>query len=456
VNFSGNPMNKTVIFSKCNKLPWLGKFNVALLLLLAAVNINAPLAPRSAWADDFHYNDVIIGDRPGGMGGAYTAISDDASGLFYNPAGIVLVEGGKISASVTTFRSENKIYQGELGSFDYPLSSTTLQPNFFGIVNHTPFGAIGFSYVIRDSLYQYSNNSFLLPNSDIFTLNLIDDVNTYNIGPTIAFDVSKDFKVGITMYYFYKTERYSYNTVKSTPVNPNNAVVSQWDNDYYKDEENGTRPVLGFLYAPEGETYSLGLVLSKTFIFNANQYDQITCSLTVATPSDYCYSNLNPGHQPLLTTPVTRSNILPDYPLEVRFGAAYFPNKDFLVAADLDYFDAASPDNIVYTWIRKPVINAAIGIEYFLNPGLALRAGLFTDRTNVSAEAIANINGWPADRVDRYGATMSTTWFSKFSSITIGANYAIGSGDSNLLWYGSVLPLKTSVLTIFLGTAYSY
>ena len=40
-----------------------------------------------AAADEDHYNNIIIGDRPAGMGGAYTAISDDPSGLYYNPAG---------------------------------------------------------------------------------------------------------------------------------------------------------------------------------------------------------------------------------------------------------------------------------------------------------------------------------------------------------------------------------
>jgi len=57
------------------------------------VNFTTAILFVSAWvfADEFHYNNLLIGDRASGMGGAYTAISDDASGMYYNPAGIVYV-----------------------------------------------------------------------------------------------------------------------------------------------------------------------------------------------------------------------------------------------------------------------------------------------------------------------------------------------------------------------------
>lgn len=42
----------------------------------------------SVQADVFHYSNLLIGDRAIGFGGAYTAIADDASGVYYNPAGL--------------------------------------------------------------------------------------------------------------------------------------------------------------------------------------------------------------------------------------------------------------------------------------------------------------------------------------------------------------------------------
>ena len=36
----------------------------------------------TAWAGQYHYHDILIGDRAAGLGGAYTAISDDPSGMY--------------------------------------------------------------------------------------------------------------------------------------------------------------------------------------------------------------------------------------------------------------------------------------------------------------------------------------------------------------------------------------
>jgi long-chain fatty acid transport protein len=340
-----------------------------------------------ATADDYHYSDVIIGERPAGMGGAYVAVSDDTAGLYYNPAGITLAQSNSVSASVNTWRQERKTYVGGNGSSDYGVDSTTLQPNFFGIIQHTPFGAIGFSYVVRDSLNQHQDLTWVFPDTTSATENLIDQVNTYNIGPSMAFKVANNIRVGITLYYFYKNETYIDNYAYTVFGN-NNQLQTQWENNYTKDEESGTRPILGILYAPEDGKYSVGLSLSKTFVFSANQYSQYTCRHPVASgANDPCYTQNDPIH-PTVGPTIAHANVLPDYPTEVRLGWAYFPNKDFLLSADLDYFDSASPDTMVYDWNRQPIINAAVGVEYYLNSGFAVRAGLYTDRSNIDAQGL--------------------------------------------------------------------
>jgi long-subunit fatty acid transport protein len=62
-----------------------------------------------AIADDFHYNNVLIGNRAAGLAGAYTAISDDATGLFYNPAGIVFSDTLQLSASANAVHTSTGI-----------------------------------------------------------------------------------------------------------------------------------------------------------------------------------------------------------------------------------------------------------------------------------------------------------------------------------------------------------
>ena len=65
------------------------------LVLVAALAIAAP-----ASADDAQYTPFPIGARAVGLGGAFTALSDDPSGMHYNPAG--LVDSARTSLQVST------------------------------------------------------------------------------------------------------------------------------------------------------------------------------------------------------------------------------------------------------------------------------------------------------------------------------------------------------------------
>src|SRR5215470_19572217 len=57
----------------------------------------------AARADDGNYRPYLIGGRAGGMGGAFTALSDDPSGPYYNPAGIANVTRSQMSLSGSLF-----------------------------------------------------------------------------------------------------------------------------------------------------------------------------------------------------------------------------------------------------------------------------------------------------------------------------------------------------------------
>src|SRR4051812_22116956 len=65
---------------------------------------------NQAVADDFHYRSVLVGERGASLGGAFLAISDDPSGVFYNPAGIVFGFENYISGSANTYTSSKTVY----------------------------------------------------------------------------------------------------------------------------------------------------------------------------------------------------------------------------------------------------------------------------------------------------------------------------------------------------------
>ncbi|MEO0815174.1 MAG: UPF0164 family protein, partial [Myxococcota bacterium] len=70
-------------------------------LLLCAAFTASP-----AHADDTHYQDFVVGGRAVGLGGAFTALADDPSGVFYNPAGIADVEETNLQVSASLYGFE--------------------------------------------------------------------------------------------------------------------------------------------------------------------------------------------------------------------------------------------------------------------------------------------------------------------------------------------------------------
>lgn len=74
------------------------------------------------------FEDLSVGARAMGMGGAFTGISDDASGLFYNPAGIVQLKRPEIIGTASyLFPGSADSFYGYLG-FVYPI----LKAGYFG------------------------------------------------------------------------------------------------------------------------------------------------------------------------------------------------------------------------------------------------------------------------------------------------------------------------------------
>jgi hypothetical protein len=77
------------------------------------------LAPRS-YAQELNYNTYLIGTRAAGMGGAFTAIADDPSAAFHNPAGLGLLLRSSTSANLSVIAIEGWVMEGGYGSITGP------------------------------------------------------------------------------------------------------------------------------------------------------------------------------------------------------------------------------------------------------------------------------------------------------------------------------------------------
>jgi hypothetical protein len=118
-----------------------------------------------------------------------------------------------------------------------------------------------------------------------------------------------------------------------------------------------------------------------------------------------------------------------------------------MVTGDLKYYNKI--DEKVY------VLNAALGTEYYPSEHFAIRAGLYSDMSNaqtVKSDAVHEV-----DHFDIYGATLSGTWFSGRTSLSLGIGYGFGSGDAQVFSDSlRVYDVDYSNLNVHISTSFSY
>ena len=393
-----------------------------------------------AVADEFHYNNLLIGDRASGMGGAYTAISDDATGMYYNPAGIVYVGDRNFSASVNAFYSQTKKYNNVIGGRPFERKSSALLANYFGIVKPLGKFMIGFSYAVPDAVSEDQNQTFNLTTpASRSTINLNNRDTTFNFGPSLAAEINNDLAVGMTLYAHRRDAELTINQFAERAN-----ATSQWSNYYFRLKETGVRPVLGLAWAP-ADKLSLGLSLSKTLVLSSDANSQTTCwdnDVVVGCPVSAPTTSIQ-------APSLIASNYKREYPVRLAVGAAYFADRNFLLSGDLTYHTAVKDP--VYGE-KVAIMNAAVGTEYYFLKNWAVRAGLFTNLANTPdiQAGVTNIE----EQINLYGASLSISNFSGSTSVTLGGSVNHGKGKSQILGDKSVQDASTLGWLIFLSSSY--
>ena len=396
-------------------------------------------------ADEFHYNNILIGDRASGMGGAYTAISDDASGMFYNPAGIIYVTDRNFSASVNAYTAQTKTYDNVIGGQPFVRKSSALLANYFGIVKPIGNYKFGFSYAVPDSVGEDLNQTIRNVPATIqydYTINLSNRDNTYNWGPSLAMAINSDLALGLTLYVHQREVLIIQNQFVARQDS-----TYQWSNSYFKLSESGLKPIVGITWSPV-EKLSLGATLSTIFLFNSNSTFQYTCADTLSTTN--C-SNISPiKTTPFQTLAFASSTVTRKYPLRVAVGAAYFANSNLLLSSDFTFHTAVADP--VYG-DKVATLDAAFGTEYYLSKKWAVRGGLFTNVANTPpiVAGVTNIE----EHINLYGGSLSFTHFSGDSSVTIGGNISYGKGQAQIgTSIDEVQSASTFGWTMFLSSSY--
>ncbi len=150
---------------------------IATVLVFSAVDVKAQQVSKVG-TTAAEFLKIGVGSRATGMGGAYVAVSDDASALYWNPAGIAKIENNEI---LTT-------HNRWIGDLNF---------NFIGAVfNFDKIGHVGFSLTmlsVPEMLVR--TEDFQEGTGETF------DAADYAVGVSYAGNVGERFSIGGTVKY---------------------------------------------------------------------------------------------------------------------------------------------------------------------------------------------------------------------------------------------------------------
>ncbi len=420
------------------------------------------LVAVSARADEYHYQTFLIGERALGMGGAATGVADEASAVFYNPAGIALMGGdavgGNLSINAFDRRRIEDGYGSPAGTADLSATYRPGVPLFASAVKR--IGPRGADRVRRHAFALSTVNPMqrrLRYEVEVFnpdtrvreSLTIDTERRATWYGPTLALRLSEAFAVGLSVFWVRQRVRHREDatSVTALTLDPSRGT---YENDTAFVRESlaklDTHHLvfrLGGVWAPGGR-WRVGLLFQPPGIEikdSARIMERRILADTLASPA---YATLAFGDQRGL------SGAAP-IPWELRVGASYAPSEALLFGADLSVvggvgsraqplrrFGDPEPDPetgfvpepgdyVVRDLWRRPVVNVSVGMEAVLGGVVPLRLGFFTDRS-----AAPTIEGptdvyQPVD-IDRYGATASVGFRSGDYDLSLGAAVLYGRG----------------------------
>lgn len=434
---------------------------------------------KSAFSDQFHYQNIIIGDRALGMGGAYSAVADDSSGVYYNPAGLGFALSNDVSGSANAFYSKKVTYKNILPGLDYNENSSGSVPSFFGGLQKLDKIAKGLVFAFG----VYSTDSDLVDQDD-----KISDASKglrfhrtaqvrggdFNVAAGLGYRLSNSVSVGAALTYATfdsLTQDYQFSAQPTGTVTKDSAdssckkLLTQYQTTvptvanikcYSVLTQNirtslsgkAIKPTLGVQVALMSKL-SIGLSLSATKWVSQGLTQNVDARRDTSIyaidgqpdannsfPSDVLKESPNATSSTSSTPANINSRISQaktDKPLgsaaqySGRAGMAYFASPRLLLTADAIYYGAVK-DAEVLDQNFQSVLNFAAGAEWYATPSFPIRFGVFTNNDNREEPSLADKRY--GDHIDYVGISTFVAWVQPNSQVGVGAVLQNGKGKA--------------------------
>jgi long-subunit fatty acid transport protein len=435
-----------------------------LVAVLLAVLPCSAFLPSTARADPFHAQTLPLGQRAIGMGGAFTAVADDPSATFYNPAGLVLTNDSSLSASLTLTAFDRVTveagYRTRDGNSSLDHNTGASLPVFVSAIK--TLGARGddgrrrhalalssFTRNARRSSFDVEARGPASAPGSLETLSINAADRTVWYGLSYAYRVSSKLSLGLSNFISilrssYVEERISAELGDVRPEGMYSSSASSWTTSRVRSTVKSLVWRLGALYAFD-DRLQLGLMFQPPSLHLRGEASVRTRLLQTDLTT-------MPGVSSILNVSESKLTSHDPTPWEVRLGGRYELYDWLTIALDGSLYGPTgtksdpvvaigprSPDPetgavaepgafISERWYRSFNGNVSLGASASLPQTVTIRAGVYTDLSSAPRVPKYSATYTPPD-VHRVGGALSVGLRNEGFDLAIGAIGVFGVGN---------------------------
>ncbi|MBF0433206.1 MAG: hypothetical protein HQK83_18140 [Fibrobacteria bacterium] len=385
-----------------------------------------------------YYNSVqhIVGERAAGMGGAYSALGDNSTALWYNPAGLAGIKNPSLNISLNSYSYLTTEIKGYMEMMNWMGDTHEID------LKESDFSIVGTSLIYGKRLGKNTGLAFGLfaPFQENIVASISDSVTSpIYVDPDNGSQSQYDYmlKKSITKsskYYLGMAgigHDIGFMHIGFSIGFGNYSEVITGGDFVYREHVITKAKVVKFSYAENSKSiYTAMAKVGGRFFIGDNQ----VIGLQVKTPD----VSISGSKQQNLSEEESSVVVEEDleaftflFPSQLALGYGYMLPGMLGIDIDLLWSSTSS-------FHAVSALNFRGGIEYFLNKKITLRAGGFTD---FSQSEIIRENGFNESSIDYYGGTFSLSFAKDFSIVkdnvtqekhlwsTFGLSYRMGRGD---------------------------
>lgn len=320
-----------------------------------------------------------LGSRALGMGGAFVALSNDATAIYWNPAGLA----DQKSSVLAYFTGVMPIGSYKTTGVDASTASNIYPTG--GLLANYRMDKLALAlgvYVPAGLGAEWDLTEFGVPAAA--NLELLSQIGVVSISPAVAYQVNDQFSVGLALNISY--------------------AMFDMKQQVIQDLNQDGIPEM-FQFEEESTGMGFGATLGLKYKFN----DQLAAGATVRLASKVAMSGTakNPMFPALPNLPTF--GIVPGpgesdfdrdvtWPLWIGGGLAYKPNKCLTLTLDAQYSQWSELDKLVATYDEayweaalsaggdnefkldwEDAVQIRLGGEYMVSPATAIRLGYYYD-----------------------------------------------------------------------------